>query len=86
MTIMENTTLIKITFTFSLLGILLLILISQTLKPIEIQTNSKINLNQYVKITGEITDEKTYGDFSILNLQDKSGKIQVTCNCKKMIH
>jgi len=83
---MEPEKIKKILFIISLIGIILLLFISQNIKPTSVNTNSTLKINQYVKIAGKVIQEKSYEDFTVLTLQDKYGKIPITCNCKKLIN
>lgn len=73
--------LLKLSLIASFLGVLLLLFLANHQKPREISSASNLTLNEKVKISGLITEEKNYGDFSILTLQDELGKIAITCNC-----
>ena len=68
----------------SLTGILLLLFISNFAEPktMEISSINEKNLNQQVKITGQVISKNNYtNNFTVLNLEDKTGKIQVICSC-----
>ena len=77
---MKNTHLLSILIT--LLGFSILLTISLFSKPIELNiSNINVNhLNKEVKITGNIIQTKPiYGyNFTILTLEDKTGKINIT--------
>jgi RecJ-like exonuclease len=81
---MQNSFLLKLSLTLSILGILILLLISnfQTIKTINIQNISQNLLNQKVQIQGEIIHVKNYKDFQILTLADKTEKINIIINQK----
>gem|GEM_PF-2168957 len=83
---MDN--LLKISLVLSLLGICILLFLSQRdskqTEIKEIQDNSYRFMNRKVSIEGRVRNEKDYSNekpFKILELQDKTGSIQVTCNC-----
>ena len=82
--------LLKISLIISLLGTLLLIILSYSFQPKLININ-EINsnlLNQKVKISGRVISEKDYsknlekGYFKVLTIQDKTGKIETICSCR----
>lgn len=74
--------LLKISLTISLIGIFLLLILSNTLEP-KLISIGKINNNlmeKKVKVQGEISNIKTYEDsnFQIILIKDNTGKIEVT--------
>ena len=77
----------KIALVASLIGILILLFISQTIEPklVVISNITQENLNQQVKISGKITSLKEYNNqtFQILEFQDETGTIEVTANANK---
>ena len=80
----SDLTFLKITLTITLLGILLLLFLVNTLQPR--QTNiEEINnnlLNKNVKIKGIIFNIKTFEDsnFQVISIKDDTGKIDITIN------
>lgn len=75
--------LLKISLTLSFIGVFLLLILSLTIQPKQVNSYQDLKLNSYVKTTGKIIDIKTYDDFSIISL-DKN--ITLTCNCKLKIN
>ena len=77
---MKNLT--KITFAISLMGILLLLIISKNLesKLIDIENINNKLLNKNVKIQGNIINIKNYKDFQSISIKDSTGKITITLN------
>ncbi len=72
----------KLTFIISLLGILILLLISILIHPIQLLAPSDLNNtinNQKVLVSGKIIDEKIYASYKILKLNNS---ISLNCNCK----
>ncbi len=76
--------LLKISLSISLIGILLLLFLANTLqpKPINIQGINNKLLNQKVQVQGQITSIKTYHDsnFQVILIKDSTGKIDITIN------
>ena len=76
--------LLQITFIISLIGIFLLLTISNLLQPnvISIDQITNKQLNKQIKISGQITNIKTYdkSNFQVITIQDKTGKIKATLN------
>lgn len=73
---------LKTTLSISLIGILLLLFLSEILtpKPINIgDINNKL-LNQKVNVQGQIFNIRTFedSDFQIISIKDNTGKIDVT--------
>lgn len=71
--------LIKLAFLTAILGISLLLFLSNSLEP-AVMKISDINdnmLKQYVKINGNITSFKTYENLAVFSLEDESGNIPV---------
>lgn len=62
----------------SLVGILILLLISANLPIREVKEYSQLKEGEYVQIAGKIISVKNYQDFSIIRL-DKN--ITLTCEC-----
>jgi len=79
-----NLNLLKITLSISLIGILLLLFLSNFLEPkltnIE-QINNKL-LNTKTKIQGTISNIKNYenSSFQITSIKDETGEIDITTN------
>ncbi len=76
--------LLKISFTTALIGILLLLFLTNTLKPVKkdiININSK-DLNKEIQISGQITNVRTYNksDFQIITIKDSTGGINTIIN------
>ena len=69
--------LISISLIISVLGIFLLLAISVYQSPKEVTSYKQLSLGDYVKITGKISSIRSYGDFSIITLENK---VQVLCN------
>ncbi len=79
---MNQKTLLKISLTLSLLGIFLLLLLSNILEP-KLTKISEINsekLNQKTKIRGTIIKIDYKRTFQILSVKDSTGKIEVLVN------
>ena len=69
---------------FSIAGILFLLIFSCFIKPkqINICNLKELEENDYVLVYGKIISERNLTkDFTILNLENSSCKIEVTCNC-----
>lgn len=77
---MTESLLIKISLVLSIIGIIILFFISDKIKPKEYQISflSKEQLEELVKIKGQITDIKELKDLTVLTIKDKSGLIKVT--------
>ena len=78
--------LLKISFTISLLGIFLLLLLSNILEPqlININELSTKDIDKNIKVQGEITKIRNINkDFQILTISDQTGKIDITLNTNK---
>jgi len=76
--------LLKISFTITLIGILLLLFMTNTLKPAKkdiINITSK-DLNKEIQISGQITNVRTYNesDFQIITIKDSTGEINAIIN------
>lgn len=82
---MKNMT--KITFILSLLGVFLLLVISNSFTPkqINIENITNSSLNQNVAVICNITKVINLDnyDFQILTLEDKTGSIKAITNSKK---
>jgi DNA/RNA endonuclease YhcR with UshA esterase domain len=74
--------LLKISLTISLIGILLLLLISNILEPklLQIKDIKENLIDKNVKLEGKISNIQAYkeSDFQIISIKDKTGKIDVT--------
>ena len=73
---------LKTTLTISLLGILLLLFLSETLEPKSLNIgdiNDKL-LNQKAKVQGQIFNIRTFEDsnFQVISIKDSTGKIDIT--------
>lgn len=77
----------KIFLLVSLIGILLLLFISQHLEPktINISEINKGSLDDRVKILGDILDSRDYSNntFHVLTIEDLTGVIEVVFNTKE---
>lgn len=71
--------LIKISLVFSIIGIIILFLISDKIKPKEFQISklSKDELEQEVKIIGKIKTLKQSNEMTALTIEDKTDSIKV---------
>lgn len=76
----------KISLAISILGILALLIISNTLEPKTTSINklTEKQINQKVKISGQLIkvyqDKNKESDFQILTIQDKTGEIKAILN------
>mgnify|MGYP001585078195 CR=1 FL=1 len=73
---------LKISLLISLIGILLLLLLSNILEP-KLTNIEKINykfIDKKVKVQGEIFNIKTYedSDFQVISIKDETGKVDIT--------
>ena len=79
---MQNSAILKISFIIAILGILLLMFLSEIITPtqIKIKDITDDKLNQKIEIKGNITSIKTYSssNFQITTLMDETGKIDIT--------
>jgi len=84
---MQQKTLLKQALIISLIGILLLLFLSNILTPklIKISEINKKILNKNIKIFATIKSIQDKETFKILFVSDSSGEIQVLCNCKNNI-
>ena len=76
---MKDSTLLKISFMFAILGLLSMLYLSDKLEPKIIQISS-INeglLENNIKIQGAVISAKTLKSIQLLEVQDISGKIQI---------
>ena len=78
----------KITFVASLIGILILLIIANQVDPalINIEDIEKSNLNQHVKIIGEIRNVRDLDGFQIVVVRDDTGMIDVLTNSEEPIN
>ncbi|MEK6852575.1 MAG: exodeoxyribonuclease VII large subunit [Nanoarchaeota archaeon] len=84
---MQTPLLIKISLTTAIVGLILLIYLSQNLEP-KIISISEVNfemLDNYVKITGTITEVRQTQGLYIFEVGDISGKITATYFKDKII-
>ena len=76
--------LLPLCLSISLIGILTLLIISNTIQPKLININQITNkqLKKQIIISGQITNIKTYdkSNFQVITIQDKTGKIRATLN------
>lgn len=74
--------LLNVSLIISLIGIFLLLLLSNILEPklINIKEINTQLIERKVKIQGEIFNIKTYkeSDFQVISIKDKTGKIEIT--------
>ena len=79
--------LFKISLAVSILGILLLLFLSNILEPKQINIGDIDNtlLNKDIKVQGEIFKIQDKQDFKILSIKDSTGKIEVLCNCENSL-
>ena len=84
---MAEDLLLKVSFVLSIVGIIILFFILDKVKPKEYNINllSKENLDEFVKIKGEITEIKETNSLSILTVKDESKSINVILNKKNQI-
>lgn len=75
--------LLIVSLSISITGILFLLILANfsTLK--EVSSYKELKLNNYVKTMGKITSIQTYGDFSIIRLNNS---ITITCNCRFQVN
>ena len=74
--------LLRLFFVISLIGVFLLLILSNILEP-RLISIEKINdklIDKKVKVQGEIFNIKTYkdSDFQVISIKDKTGKIDIT--------
>jgi DNA/RNA endonuclease YhcR with UshA esterase domain len=74
----------KISFIFALLGILLLLAISQSLpaKELKISDINEFQLNKVVKVKGLVFNQRNFQNenFQIISIKDETGKIDIITN------
>jgi len=79
---MNNQTLLKISLIIAIIGIIILLLLANTIQPtqIKIKNIDESLLNQKIEIKGEIQSIKTYkeSNFQIITINDFTGKIDIT--------
>ena len=77
----------QLSLIISIIGIFLLLLIINYQQP-EVSTINQLTtkkINDQVSIIGQITNTKVFqNQFTILNMQDSTGKINIICNCPKI--
>tara|TARA_Y100000310_G_C20449148_1_gene699828 strand:- start:312 stop:665 length:354 start_codon:yes stop_codon:yes gene_type:complete len=79
----KKTSLLKIALVISLIGIFLLLVLSNILEPKLIDLGEINNnlLNKKVKVQGEIFDNRIFSsDFQVISIRDSTGKIDLTLN------
>ena len=76
---MDENKLLKIALIFTLLGILLILFLSESMSiPLtKISDISKDNLDEKVKIRGTLTRVTETGNITILNIKDTTGEITI---------
>ena len=76
---MEKKTILNISLTASLLGILLLLLISENLaaKQITVRSITRNYIDKDVVLVGSISSINKRGDLTLLKVKDSTGKIDV---------
>lgn len=67
----------------SLVGILLLLIISANLPVKTIKEYSQLKEGEYVQVTGSVVSVKNYQDFSVIRLNNN---ITLTCECSLKIN
>ena len=69
----------KIALITALLGILVLVFLSNVLEPrsLDISQITGKMIDNYVQISGEVTEIKNYDDFTVFSINDNTGKIKV---------
>jgi RecJ-like exonuclease len=74
----------KITFSISLIGVLLLLFIANRAEPelIYIEDITETMINQQVKIIAEISMIRNMDEFQVIMVKDETGIIDVTANSK----
>jgi len=74
--------LLKTSLSFSFVGILLLLFISNFIQSpfTEIQDITNQSLNQKIQVSGQITNVKSYenSNFQVLTIKDETGQIDIT--------
>jgi DNA/RNA endonuclease YhcR with UshA esterase domain len=81
-----------IALTISLIGIAIMLIIINTLEPdkTNISDLNQKDINQNKAIIGNLTSTRRFdNNFTVLTIQDNTGKIEAICNCedfKKYIH
>jgi RecJ-like exonuclease len=76
----------QISLIISFIGIITLLLTINTLQlpTTNIESITARDLNKNIKIIATISSQKSFNDFSILTIQDESGKITGICNCPQL--
>ena len=78
---------LKIAFSVSLIGILILLFLSETIEPrlVTISSLSNKDLNKKVKISGEILEIENKEGFQIISIKDQTGEISIIANTQLQI-
>jgi hypothetical protein len=85
----DKNKLCKILLILTILGILILLLLSLFVKPKEISICNLRELKEedYVYFSGKIISERNLTeDFTLLVLENSSCKIEITCNCHNFLN
>ena len=79
---MNNSIILKLSIIISMIGILILLILTNTTQPTKtrIKNISSQDLNKKVEIQGKIQSIKTYkeSNFQIITINDSTGKIDIT--------
>lgn len=76
---MQEKNLLRVAILCSIIGILILIIISKNIEPQKLNINqiTKEHIGQPIQTEGTIFSIKTAEEFTILEIKDKTGKIKV---------
>ncbi len=76
----------KISFTISILGIFLLLLLMNLIEPkkTNISDIKLSDINRKVKVQGKVDGIKNYETITIVSISDKTGKIDLIINSKNI--
>ncbi len=76
---MEKKNILNISLTASLLGILLLLLISENLtaKQITVDSITRNHIDKDIVLVGSVSSINKHGDLTLLKIKDNTGKIDV---------
>ncbi|MBS3078947.1 hypothetical protein J4218_02395 [Candidatus Pacearchaeota archaeon] len=79
--------LLKIALIISILGIIILLIISLYQKPelIQIKDLNKNLISQRIKVSGEIIQIRNFDNFQIITINDSTGKLLIINNKKQNI-
>ena len=80
--------LLKVCLAISIIGIFLLLLLANLVPPKKVslgEINDKM-LNQKVKVNGTIFNIQDKVTFKILSIEDKTGRIDVLCECGNLTY